>query len=57
MQLLAGMVDAGRGMARDPDAAAELYLKFYRLGQLTCRHILIDQRGSPAKLDDRPKYQ
>jgi TPR repeat protein len=57
MQLLALMVDAGRGTPRDPNQAAELYLECFRLKQLACRNILIDQRGAQVSVETRRLLQ
>lgn len=57
MQLLALMVDSGRGTARDSNEAADLYLECFRLKQLTCRNILIDQRGKQVSLEARRLLQ
>mgnify|MGYP003707168923 CR=1 FL=1 len=57
MQLLALMVDAGRGTPRDPTEAAELFLECFRLKQLACRNILIDQRGSQVSIETRRLLQ
>ncbi|MBI5318000.1 caspase family protein [Bradyrhizobium sp.] len=57
MQLLALLVDAGRGTARDPNEAADLFLECFRQKQLACRHILIDQRGKQVSLETRRLLQ
>ncbi len=53
VMLLAGMVDGGRGVKRDPEEAAELYLECTRVGQPTCRAILVDQRGKQVSIETR----
>jgi hypothetical protein len=57
LMLLAGMVDGGRGTARNPDESANLYLECQRVGQPTCRTILIEQRGKQISLETRRRIQ
>jgi hypothetical protein len=51
--LLAHVMDSGKGTARNPDEAAELYMQCLRLGQPTCRAILIEQRGKQISIETR----